>query len=105
MKTIRTRWWIIARCHARERVFTSHPVSSPDTVQTKDNRWSKHFRDVPNRLDITLIVLSCLLGGRQSVLILWTWLGLSLADDQSIVVEFIFFVVIGVELLEVELVA
>ena len=100
-----TRWWIIARCHARPRVFTSYTISSTNTVQMKDNRWWSSLRDVLDRLDIPLSVLSDLVGGRQSVLILWTWLGLSPADDQSIVVEFVFFIVIGVELLEVELVA
>jgi len=99
-----TRWWVVVRCHARPFDFASRAVSSSDTMQTEDSRSWGHLRYVLHGLDITLTVLSCLLGGRQSVLILWTWLGLSPADDQSIVVEFVF-VVIGIELLKVELVA
>jgi len=97
-----TRWWVVARCHARPFDFTSHAVSPPDTVQAANSPWWSYLRYVLHGFDVTL--LPCFVGGRQSVLILWTWLGLSPADDQSIVVEFVF-VVIGVELLKVELVA
>jgi len=99
-----TRWWIVARCHARPCDFTSPAVSSPNTVQAANDPWCDYLRYVLHGLDVALIALPCLVGGRQSVLILWTWLGLSPADDQSIVVELVF-VIIGVELLKVELVA
>lgn len=99
-----TRRWVVTRCHARPPVFPSRTVSSPDSVQTADIRWSSHLRNVLHGPDITPTVLFYLVGGRQSVLVLWTWLCLSPADDQSIVVELVF-VIVGVELLKVELVA
>ena len=73
-------------------------------MQPANDRGWTHLRSILHGLDITPIVLCCFMGGRQSVLVLWVWLGLSPADDQSIVVELVF-VVIGVELLKVELVA